>query len=85
LKTIFGGLLEWCKDAPHIYQTRKRLINGAKQKPRFLLCELKKPGTDFFSILLGAIRFHPRELAVISQARRRSGRNTALISGGCPQ
>ena len=25
-----------------MYQTRKRLIHGAKQKPRFLLCELKK-------------------------------------------
>jgi hypothetical protein len=40
LKTVFGSLLERCKDAPHIYQTRKRLINGVKQKPRFLLCDL---------------------------------------------
>jgi hypothetical protein len=29
-------------EAPHIFQAPKCLINGAKQKPRFLLCELKK-------------------------------------------
>jgi len=28
------------------------LKSGAEQKLRFLLCELKKPGTDFFSTLL---------------------------------
>ncbi|MFQ5757746.1 MAG: hypothetical protein ACE5H7_16830, partial [Acidiferrobacterales bacterium] len=36
----------------HIFRTRKCLKNGAEQKPRFLLCELKKPGMAFFSILL---------------------------------
>ncbi len=30
-------------EAPHIFQTRKCLKDGAEQKPRFLLCELKKP------------------------------------------
>jgi hypothetical protein len=44
LKTIFGSLLERCTDAPHIFRTRKCLKNGAEQKPRFLLYELKKPG-----------------------------------------
>ena len=45
-------LLERCTDAPHIFRTRKCLKNGAEQKPRFLLYELKKPGMAFFSILL---------------------------------
>jgi hypothetical protein len=40
LKTAFSSLLEWYKEVPHIYQTRKRLINGAKQKSHFLLGEL---------------------------------------------
>jgi len=29
-------------EAPHIFQTPKCLKDGAEQKPRFLLCELKK-------------------------------------------
>jgi hypothetical protein len=39
-------------EAPHIFHARKYLKDGAEQKPRFLLCELKKPGMDFFNILL---------------------------------
>ncbi len=29
-------------EAPYVFQTPKCLKNGVKQKPRFLLCELKK-------------------------------------------
>ena len=35
-------------EAPHIFQTPKCLKNGVKQKPRFLLCELKKAMEGLF-------------------------------------
>ena len=43
-----------------MYQTRECLIHGAKQKPRFLLCEPKKATEGLFQHLTSAssIREH---------------------------
>ncbi len=78
---FFSGLLGRCKDAPHIVQTRKCLNNGAKQKWRFLLCELKKPWKDFFSLLITSPSAAYRCIPAAIIACIPAGRHNAALSG----